>query len=831
MNENLRVQVFCNEQAGYHAEWEQIAKAYDQILLQEAPLFVFGAFERIVDLVSRLVVDEYGLGPTMMVAIQDWSNKFRGFARSADELPMPSDSFSPVDDLGSTRRWLETTHRDGTDEWPYMEKSFPDFRHFKLQAKPGDNVEGAAAALENFDYYLRWSRSPQSWNYTFIESLNGRGESERNYFSSIAALLCACSIEPSVLRSRAFADLPAEREFPGFLLAGAHYFLIPIDMLLALSIVPAEQLGLNPPSNITPILYRLRRSVNGSDDLARAHRFFKAMSDGLAERQSAVALLLDACLNVHGRDGTRSIFVRHWDTGHQTPAELGLKDAIGALLEDLHSKPAGNRDDGLRQLIRFISGGDVPLQTRGVYRFFGNLIKHAVTNPGIHTASKTVVLRHVAAVTQMFWDFAIAPNLSSELSRAAQAGGHTDSNRRPVTFANDFVCSSMIEGRCLYFSNFIPENEDLFTRTLFIDLGMEGLQSARVLQRLSDILTYRSMPIRQLERVNAAIEALLELNMMLNRFQGGEASHELPKLRLQLEEALGVSRAVGRLNGFITYGVAGQWHSAEAYLKQILERCEDLREERIEGYAKLTDFVKRRLTHSVRFVERMYGHQSTVARRVTEILDRIRTELDAVQTEQISSALVLQNRTMTDMAVTSRQLVKAVEGLRDVSNEMQNNLALQTRQLNELEKISRVTKGLLTRHTDILWSQAGMLKAAEALILVGSSYYLFSFWGYLGHPWIISSALSGTPWNAALNILIMILIFLATFGLAVVFTKFWPKLDAVIGRWFNRGTAKLQEPPGEADTVQETGHNQPVSAGGNHPQPDGGLSPDTRLRE
>ena len=148
-------------------------KAYDQILFRRRPYSFFGAFERIVDLVSRLVVDEYSLGPTMVVAIQDWANKFRSFARSADELPVPNDSFSPFDDLGSTRRWFETTHRDGTDEWPYMEKSFPDFRHFKLKAKPVDNVEGAAVALENFDYFLRRSRSPQSSNYTFIESLRG----------------------------------------------------------------------------------------------------------------------------------------------------------------------------------------------------------------------------------------------------------------------------------------------------------------------------------------------------------------------------------------------------------------------------------------------------------------------------------------------------------------------------------------------------------------------------------------------------------------------------------------------------------------------------------
>jgi uncharacterized membrane-anchored protein len=210
----------------------------------------------------------------------------------------------------------------------------------------------------------------------------------------------------------------------------------------------------------------------------------------------------------------------------------------------------------------------------------------------------------------------------------------------------------MVEGRCIYFSNFMPFGMEKFTRTIFVDVDLSDYQRARMLQRLSDILTYRSIPLRDLDRVKSAIEALNDLNRRLSDIQmrvfdgNGSAqstttasvrspSVQVEELRKEMEAILDVSVQTGRLNAFFTYGIAGKWSSSNAYFEQILERCEDVREERIPGYPELTEFVQRRLRHSIRYIERMHIHYVTVGQRTSELLDRVRTELNSLQTRNM----------------------------------------------------------------------------------------------------------------------------------------------------------------------------------------------------
>ncbi len=782
-NPTVSEAVFPDYGSAPNDERNQIAASYDTILERETALFVFGAYDRVVDLVARNAVDELGLTANLKAEITRWAKRFRAFAGGVTPPEAPADDDSQLDDLGSSRRWLEKYQRAEPIEWPELEKLFTDFRHIRLKASVDPEIPGCQAALADFDYFLRWSRSPQSWNYTFIESLSKKGEQREDYFTALTNLLCACAMEPSVLSARAFPDFPTDREFPGFLLAGAHYFLVPIDMLLALSVIPPSTLGSEKGTDVSDILMRIRRSKLADKERVAAERFLKAMKDGLIGRQTQVATLLQLCLHTQKKAGTQALLERHWNVT-LTSDEQAQKIAMQKRVDELFSQPETAWQHEILKFFRTFTGRKNPMQIRGVYRFMGNLGKETTRDPSIEAELKQKVLRIVADVTTSFWEFAVAPNLSSSrLREEAAAASDGASIGEPGSFVSDFVCSSMIEGRCLYFSNFMPENEDRFTRTLFIDIGMERLQSARMLQRLSDILTYRSMPIRHLERVNAAIEALLELNLRLNSIQGGaiypslDAGGRVPDLddlKRQLADSLDVSRSVARLNGFITYGVTGQWRSADAYLKQILERCEDLREERIDGYAKLTDFVKRRLAHSVRFVERMHGHHRTVVGRVSDLMERTRTELDSYLTERIADALTAQNETVRHLKDTSETLVRTVEELTKVSRKMADNL--------------------VTQNT-IMSTQTRLLKSAEALILIGSTYYLFSLFGHFGHPTELLEAASSMSRQSLPSLSLLATAVFLTFVLSVLFMRLWPRVDAAIERrtkvlalWWRRRT-------------------------------------------
>lgn len=775
--------------------WDQIAASYDTILADETALFVFGAFDRVIDLVARNAVDEQGISSELKQGLAAWADRFRAFIRNMSPLEVEIRDDASIDDLGSSRRWLEKKHRADADEWPGLESLFHDFRHIKLKTEPSPELRQTAEILQRIDYYLRWGRSPQSWNYTFIESLNSEGEAPAHYLSTVKHLLAACAMEPSILSARGLPEVPVGRDFPGFLLAGAHYFLLPIDMLLALSVMAPATLGFSSPGAVVQTLANLRRSGEAGLELGKATRFLQAMEEGLRRRRAEVAHLLAICLELHGKEQTLVLFERHWGGLLPSAEEARVRSRIAGELDALFVQSPKTWSGHIARFFQD-TGTQDPIAVHGVYRFMGNLVREALLDPAMTEAAKERILRHVALVTQSFWEFAVAPNLSSRQRRHGQIEGAAANAANAL--ASDFVCSSMIERRCLYFSNFMPENDDLFTRTLFIDIGMEGLQSARVLQRLSDILTYRSMPLRHLDRVNAAIEALLELNLRLNRIQEKATSANITALHNQLTEALDISRSVARLNGFITYGISGQWRSADAYLKQILERCEDVRETRIEGFAILTDFVRRRLAHSVRFVERMHGHQSTVVRRVSELMDRTRTELDNLRTKEIEEALRAQTDTVRQLKATSDTLVVAVgnltaisdkmranlETLTEVSGETKQNLSVQNEILRRVEDLTQNTTRLLDTQNRIMQGHTGLLKSAEALILIGSAYYLFSLMSKFVHASTIVDFFRSVTLHELPNLAVTFVAMLATFVLSVLFMKLlWPKTDQVVDRW------------------------------------------------
>jgi hypothetical protein len=158
--------------------WLQILRSYDTILKDETALFVFGASERVIDLVSRNAVDELGVSVVLKQALATWAVRFRAFLQDMPPLEVDIKDDARIDDLGSSRWWLENSHRADATEWPGLEDIFKDFRHIKLKTEVTPELKQTKEILQCIDYYLRWSRSPQSWNYTFIESLSMRHGAE-----------------------------------------------------------------------------------------------------------------------------------------------------------------------------------------------------------------------------------------------------------------------------------------------------------------------------------------------------------------------------------------------------------------------------------------------------------------------------------------------------------------------------------------------------------------------------------------------------------------------------------------------------------------------------
>ena len=157
----------------------------------------------------------------------------------------------------------------------------------------------------------------------------------------------------------------------------------------------------------------------------------------------------------------------------------------------------------------------------------------------------------------------------------------------------------------------------------------------------------------------------------------------------------------------------------------------------------------------------MNRHQTTVSKRVSESLDRIRTELDTIRTKEIARVISSQYQAVTKLAETSDKLADAVQ-------HMEKNLSLQTH----------------------------LLKSAEALILIGSTYYLYSLISHLDHPAdliaifdkMTSSGLTSSLGPVAL-------VFIAS----IIFMNIWPKAGAKSSAIIGRGRCALNAIRKKAD--------------------------------
>jgi hypothetical protein len=179
-------------------------------------------------------------------------------------------------------------------------------------------------------------------------------------------------------------------------------------------------------------------------------------------------------------------------------------------------------------------------------------------------------------------------------------------------------------------------------------------------------------------------------------------------------------------------------------------------------------------------------------------MDRTRTELDNLRTKQIEEALRAQTDTVKQLKTTSDTLVSAVRDLTAISNNMEENLkiltdvstdtrlnlATQNEILGRVERLTESTTGLLGVQNDIMKGHTGLLKRAEALILIGSAYYLFSLMSKFVHPsgvvdFVRSVSLRDLPGVAATFAAMLV-----TFVVSILFMKLlWPQTDRLVDRW------------------------------------------------
>ncbi|MEX0759651.1 MAG: DUF3422 domain-containing protein, partial [Tistlia sp.] len=199
-------------------------------------------------------------------------------------------------------------------------------------------------------------------------------------------------------------------------------------------------------------------------------------------------------------------------------------------------------------------------------------------------------------------------------------------------------------------------NDDGFGRILLRDHRLGPRQAGRLVQRLFEIETYRTMALLAFPLARRHVGDLSRLGDDLTAVTQAlaENSGSLDE-RALLDRLTAVSAEIEKLSAETSY----RFGAARAYHALVIKRIAELRETRVEGLQTISEFMDRRLTPAMRTCEAIAERLDSLANRVARTSQLLRTRVD-IQLEAQNRDLL---RSMDRRARLQLMLQETVEGL------------------------------------------------------------------------------------------------------------------------------------------------------------------------
>ncbi|WP_425406427.1 DUF3422 family protein [Hwanghaeella sp.] len=206
-------------------------------------------------------------------------------------------------------------------------------------------------------------------------------------------------------------------------------------------------------------------------------------------------------------------------------------------------------------------------------------------------------------------------------------------------------------------------HEDGHARILVHNRNMSAHQAGRLIQRLIEIGTYYlfsliALPIAR--EVSGRLKTIDGSLAHLTLGMGQLADHNGESLGVEHEADL--LRRLTRLSTDIealSTMTAFRFGAADAYYALVKARVRELREDRVEGYQTIDEFLERRLAPAMRTCESVAARISDLSRRATRTANLMRTRVDVTIQAQNQDLLSSMNR----RARLQLRLQETVEGL------------------------------------------------------------------------------------------------------------------------------------------------------------------------
>jgi len=231
---------------------------------------------------------------------------------------------------------------------------------------------------------------------------------------------------------------------------------------------------------------------------------------------------------------------------------------------------------------------------------------------------------------------------------------------RRVFEGNALVASRVLHDAELW-TDFLIQS-DGFSRLVVRDVGLMEQQAGRLVQRVLEIETYRMMCLLGLPHAQQATP-------LLNAIEGELAT--LTAAMVATDDSRGennpddeqallgqITRLAARLEK-LAVDDSYRFSASQAYFRLVRSRIDELREERMEGFPTVGEFMDRRLTPAVNTCAAIASRQEALARRIAQTNDLLRTRVGIVQEQQNRQILQSMNR----RAAQQLKLQQAVEGL------------------------------------------------------------------------------------------------------------------------------------------------------------------------
>ncbi len=220
--------------------------------------------------------------------------------------------------------------------------------------------------------------------------------------------------------------------------------------------------------------------------------------------------------------------------------------------------------------------------------------------------------------------------------------------------ADSLAASRVLDGAAIIASDFRIDRAGHVRMALFVRRGTGARRIGRIVQRLCEIETYKSMSMLGLARVRALSPRMGALDERLNRMTRAMTSVESPAEET-LAALLEISGALENMlaESSFRFGATG------AYEAIVHQRIEVLREERFEGRQTWREFMMRRYDPAMRTVKSAQTRLANMAERAMRAGTLLGTRVDVERSAQNQKLL----ESMDRRADLQLRLQHTVEGL------------------------------------------------------------------------------------------------------------------------------------------------------------------------